>query len=96
MQEQTVWILHDDGRSQQSQFAGVAKVLSQTLRIRRWRASCATAARSITFSMGLVGDSIHTMRVFGRIAAWKASGFVRSTKLTSSPAVRLRIFSNNR
>ena len=75
---------------------GVAKVLSQTLRIPRLRASCATAARSTRFSMGLVGDSIQTMRVLGRIAASNATGSARSTKLTSRPAERLRIFSNNR
>ena len=71
-------------------------MLSATIS-RPWRfATAATAFRSTTLSIGLVGVSTHTMRVFGRIAASNAAGSVRSTKLKSSPALRRRTRSNRR
>ncbi len=57
---------------------GVAKVLSTTTRMPRPRAAATTAAMSTSFSSGLVGVSIQSMRVFGPIAAAAAFGSERS------------------
>ena len=48
-------------------------------------ATSATAAMSSTVRLGLPRLSAKTARVFGRIAAAKASGRVASTKLVSMP-----------
>ena len=58
---------------------GVAKVLSTTLRAPWRRASAATAARSTILSMGLVGLSIQTSRVFFRRPRSTWAGSVMST-----------------
>ena len=75
---------------------GVAKVLSHTASTRCRCASAATAARSTSFSSGLVGVSTQTMRVSGRSAASSAAVSDRSTNATWCPAERLRTFSNSR
>ena len=67
---------------------GVAKVLSTTTRPSRPWASAAIAAMSTTVRVGLVGVSIHTMRVSSRHAASSAAWSVRSTALQAMPARR--------
>ena len=64
---------------------GVAKVLSTTTRAPRLGAAADTAAMSITWSNGFVGDSSHTMRVAGRHTS---SISERSTVSITSPAGR--------
>jgi hypothetical protein len=44
---------------------GVMKVLSHTERMLRFFAVSATRGRSMSFIIGLVGDSTHTIFVFG-------------------------------
>ena len=57
---------------------GVAKVLSTTIRMPRARVTSATASRSTSLSMGLVGVSTQTIRVSGRSAPVSSSGSDRS------------------
>ena len=67
---------------------GVANVLSTQSGIFAWVASSATAAMSNTFSIGLLGVSIHTSLVFGRSAFFTRSipsAPPISTKVASSP-----------
>ncbi len=66
--------------------AGVAKVLSTTTMAPRSWASALMASMSTMCSHGLLGVSIHTMRVSGRHAPSTASASVRSTVSTISPA----------
>ena len=75
---------------------GVAKVLSTTTRMPRARAIAATAAMSTSRSIGLLGDSIQTIFVRGRIDAANAFGSVRSANVKSSAAERRRTRSNSR
>ena len=49
-----------------------------------WRATCAIAARSASFSSGLVGVSIHIIRVFGLIAASNAPRFATDRRSVKS------------
>ena len=56
----------------------------------------AIAATSTSLSIGLVGVSIQTIFVSGRIAASNAAGSDRSTQLKSSAALSRRTRSNNR
>ena len=75
---------------------GLAKVLSATAMRSCSRAILATAARSISLSRGLLGDSTQIILVSGRIAARNRAGSAMSTKLTLRLAERLRTFSNRR
>ena len=75
---------------------GLANVLSATAIKPCSRAICASAARSASFSSGLLGVSTHSILVSGRIAARTASRFARSTKVKSVFALRRRTRSNRR
>ena len=75
---------------------GLAKVLSATAMMPCRLASAPTASRSISFSSGLVGDSIQNSRVSGRIAASTLAMSLKSTNPKESPAERLRTRSNSR
>src|SRR4051812_3989987 len=74
---------------------GVMKVLSQTEISPRFFATSATLARSISFSIGLVGLSTQTSFVFGVIAGSRFSGFDRSTNEYEIPC-RLKTLSKIR
>ena len=75
---------------------GLAKVLSAPASTPRRRASAATAARSASFSVGLVGLSTHSSFVSGRIARSTASRSVKSTRVAVSPIERCRTRSSSR
>jgi hypothetical protein len=62
-----------------------------------WRRPIAAiAARSTSFSIGLVGVSTQISRVSGRIAASTASGSAMSTSVSVRPAERSRTWRNSR
>jgi len=75
---------------------GLANVLSHTVSTPRARHSAATARRSASFSIGLVGVSIQTSLVSGRSARSSAPGSARSAYVKSSPALWRRTRSNRR
>ena len=64
---------------------GVANVLSTASGTPRARATSAMAATSNTLSIGLLGVSIHTRRVFGRIASRTRTGSLMSRNVDSTP-----------
>jgi hypothetical protein len=75
---------------------GVAKVLSQTVRIPRSRPMRAAASRSTSFNKGLVGVSIQIIRVSGRKAFSRAAGSLRSADEKLKPAELARTWWNSR
>ena len=71
------------------------KVLSQIESTLRFLAVSAMRPRSMSLSIGLVGDSTHTIFVFGVMAASKVSGRERSTNEKLRPW-RLNTLSKSR
>ena len=88
----TEWSTTSAPRSRGFWRQGLAKVLSTTSKAPQAWAISAAAAMSVTCMAGLEGDSMYTMRVLGRMAAFRLPRSVVSTYEDWTPK-RLKYFS---